>query len=478
MKENFIESSLNDNDKQITAKIVEQKLLDTFKFLNDKEQIHTIFSSYDFRPGEEYMVKTWEKILKYLFLNIFSTFGMKISEIKTYTIIGNYVPVGLMNIIQELRIKKKLITDLDINNKIFYIKNFPELYSKEDTSSQGWGSYLMSGVKNIVNFGSIKLGCAENKEGEEEETNQERRRDISDDDKYISLPDNTIIFNYELFSNNSNELLSFLTDILQENDNDIIEKNSFIKEVNKVSSDNIEGLYNANLHFGSIYIDYCLLYLDKLKKISIFSVDDNNRKIDFIKLMINKNDFPKEKDIVFAKIILKCDSLELKINDIENKIQTCINNAKNCLKKGDRNGSKPWLAKKKVYEKHKQIFNNTHITLINQMMDIKNAESNVKATEILKTCNNLYNKIGADKDEFMEISEDLKEKKELENEIINGLKEFADNNDEELDEELKQLEEENKNNVEKEGENLVFPTALNQPLNPFSPETQELYQQK
>ena len=477
MKENFIESSLN--DKQITAKVVEQRLLDTFKFLNDKEQIHTIFSSYDFRPGEENMVNTWEKILKFLFLNIFSTFGMKISEIKTYTIIGNYVPVGLMNIIQELRIKKKLITDSDITNKNYYIKNFPELYSNDDSSSQGWGSYLMSGVKNIVNFGGLKLGCAENKEGEEEENNQERRQDISDDDKYISFPDNTIIFNYELFRNNSNELLSFLSDVLQETDNDVIEKNSFIKEVNKASSNNNEGLYNGiNLHFGSIYIDYCLIYLEKLKKISIFTVEDNNRKIDFIKLMINKNDFPKEKDIVFAKIILKCDSLQLKINDIENKIQTCINNAKMCLQRGDRNGSKPWLAKKKVYEKHKQIFNNTHITLINQMMDIKNAESNVKATEILKTCNNLYNKIGADRDEFLEITDDLKEKKELENEISNGLKEFADNDDEEIDEELKQLEEENNNSGGEGGQNLVFPSALNQPLNPFSSEAQELYKQK
>lgn len=477
MKENYIESSLN--DKQITTKIVEQKLLDTFQFLNDKQQIHNIFSSYDFRPGEENMVNIWEKILKYLFLNIFSTFGMKISEIKTYTIIGNYVPVGLMNIIQELRIKKKLITDSDINNKIFYVKNFPEVYSNDDSSSQGWGSYIMSGVKNLVNFGGSKLGCAENKEDVEEKNNQERRQDISDEDKYISLPDNTIIFNYELFRNNSNELLSFLSDVLQESDNEVIEKNAFIKEVNKASSDSNEGLYNVNLHFGSIYIDYCLNYLDKLKKISIFTVDDNNRKIYFIKLMINKNDFPKEKDIVFAKIILKCDTLQLKINDIENKIQTCLNNARNCLKKGNKNGAKPWLAKKNVYEKHKQIFNNTHLTLINQMMDIKNAESNVKATEILKTCNNLYNKIGADKEEFLEISEDLKEQKELENEISSGLKEFADNNDEELDEELKKLEEEgNKNNDGKGDQNLVFPSALNQPLNPFSSESQELYKQK
>ena len=34
-----------------------------------------------------------------------------------------------------------------------------------------------------------------------------------------------------------------------------------------------------------------------------------------------------------------------------------------------------------------------NITLIQQMIDIKNAESNVKVTEILKSCNNLFKKI-------------------------------------------------------------------------------------
>ena len=470
MKENFIESSLN--DKEITTKYVEEKILDKFQYLNNKNQLHNLFSSYDFRHEEENKVKFWNELLKFLFLNIFSTFGMKISEIKTYTNICNYIPVSLINIIHELRIRKKLITDSDIANDKFYISNFPELYSNNDSSSEGWGSYLMSGVKKLVFFGGIKLGCAEKKEEEEEEVH-ERRTDILDDDKYITLSDNTIVFNYELFQKNAEELLSFLTEILGDNDSEVIPKNDFIKEVNSAYLNN-GGIYKGkNLIFGTIYIDYCLKYLEKIKMISFFIVENNNKKIEFIKLLLNKNDKPKEKDIVFAQIILKCNSLQLKINELENKINLCINNSKKCINKGDKKTAKSWLMKKKFYEQYKKSFENTYTVLNNQMMEIKNAESNVKTTEILKSCNNLFQGIGADRDEFIEISEDLKEQKNLQNEISSGLKEFADD-DEELDEELNKLENENK----KEEQNLEFPSALNQPINPFSFDSQQLYNQK
>ena len=107
MKENIIESSLSHTG--ITQEIIEKKILSKFPYLNDQKQLKIIFSSYDFRQDEETMVKVWEEILKYLFLDIFSTFGMKISEIKSYTIIENHVPVGLMNIIQEFIIMNFII---------------------------------------------------------------------------------------------------------------------------------------------------------------------------------------------------------------------------------------------------------------------------------------------------------------------------------------------------------------------------------
>ena len=330
----------------------------------------------------------------------------------------------------------------------------------------------MSGVKKLVFFGGVKLGCAKEKEQEQDQV-QERRTDILDEDKKNILPDNTIVFNFELFKKNSEELLSFLSEILEDNDNEVIAKNGFIKEVNNIYSNN-GGMYKGiNIQFGTIYIEYCIKYLEKIKMIALFIVENNNKKIEFIKLLLNKNDKPKEKDFVIAEILLKCNSLQLRINEIDNKINLCINNAKNFSNKGDKKTAKSWLVKKKNYEKYRESFSNTHTTLINQMMEIKNAENNVKVTEILKSCNNLFQKIGADRDEFIEISEDLKEQKNFQNEISNGLKEFADD-DEELDEELNNLEKENK----KEELNLELPNASNQPINPFSSDIQQLYNQK
>jgi len=177
--------------------------------------------------------------------------------------INNQIPTGLMNIIQELRIRQKLITDFDLTNQSYYYKYYPELYPEK--SSQGWGTYIFSGVKNLINFGSTKFGCTE----EQNEDKIIKRDDISEDEKYNNLPATTIIFNYEMLKRNCKELLDFLSEVLQETDNEVITKKEFIKNVNNASSNG--GMYNGiNLLFGSIYIDYCLIYLEKIKKNSNF----------------------------------------------------------------------------------------------------------------------------------------------------------------------------------------------------------------
>ena len=130
-----IDSSLN--DLSISKEDVEKKLLKKFEFLNDPKQLHKLYLSYEYSESDETMVKTWEEILKYLYLGIFSTFGMKMSEIKKYTIIKNQIPVGLNNIIQELRIRQKILTDFDITNQAYYNKYYPELYPEQN--KQGWG---------------------------------------------------------------------------------------------------------------------------------------------------------------------------------------------------------------------------------------------------------------------------------------------------------------------------------------------------
>lgn len=463
-----IDSSLA--DLVISKENVKNKLLQKFEFLNDEKSLHNLFVSYDFNEKDENMVITWYKILNYLFLGIFSTFAMKISEIKSYIIINNKIPIGLNNIIQELRIRQKLITDFDISNQAYYNKYYPEIYP--ENSSQGWGSYIFSGVKNLFNFGSIKIGCSEDKnEGE-----ILRRDDITEEEKYQILPENTIIFDYAMLKKNCNELLSFLSEILQETDNEIIKKKDFIKEVNNASENG--GIYNGiNLPFGSIYIDHCLIYLQKLKKIAIFTIDYNSQKIEYIKLIISPNNSTNEKDILIAQIMLKCDSLQNRINELEKKIELCINNSKNLIKKGNKNGAKPWLIKKKNYEKHKQNCENIHTTLIQQIINIKNAEGEKNLTEILKSSNQVYKSIGFDSDKFIEVSEDLKDLNFIKEEIFDGIKTLInDEENDDIENELKQLELENQK--EKQPDYVEFPSFPEIPENPFSEEQQQLYQQK
>ena len=160
-------------------------------------------------------------------------------------------------------------------------------------------------IQNYINFGAVKIGCSEEKNEDE----IIRRDDITEEEKYQNFPENTIIFNYEMLKRNCSDLLSFLSEILQETDNEIISKKEFIKEVNNASSNG--GMNNGvNLPFGSIYIENCLTYLQKMKKIAIFTIDHNSSKVEFIKPLISPNKGPNEKDILTAQIMLKCDSLQ------------------------------------------------------------------------------------------------------------------------------------------------------------------------
>ena len=460
------------SDSMISKDNVEKQLLKKFEYLNDPKQLHNLYVSYDYGENDENMVKVWEEILKYLFVNIFETFGMKISEIKNYTIINNKIPVCLNNIIQELRIRQKLITDFDISNQAYYNKYYPDLYP--ENNKQGWGSYIISGVKSLVSFGSVKVGCSEDKNEEQ----IIRRDDISEEDKYKIFPDNTIIFNYEMLKNNCNELLSFLSELLQDNDNEIVSKKEFIKEVNNISANG--GIYNSiNLSYGSIYIENCLTYLEKTKKIAIFTIEHNSSKIEFIKILIAPNDSINEKDKVIAQIMLKCEGLERRINNNDKKIELCHNNVRNLIQKGNKNGAKPWLIRKKNYEKYKQNCENTHSILIQQILDIKNAEGEKNLTQILKSMNQVYKNIGLDNDKFIEVSEDIKDLNDAKDEMYQNMKNLVNEEDEDdIENELKQLENENKNNYQNNNINLEFPFAPEIPANPFSEEQQKLYQDK
>ena len=428
---------------------VEKKLLKRFSNLEKEENLHELFSSYDFRLQEKSMVETWEQILHYLITDIFSSFGASMSDLKNYTIIKNTIPIGLNNIIHQLRIEQKYITEEDLKSDIFYQINYPDLYPQ----SKGYISSFLSGLQSVLNVAGGKIGC---KEEEKDKSGQEMpiRTDISEDDKYKIIPENTIIFNFEAFRNHSNKILSALMEILQEKDEVVITVDKFKKEIIENYTDK-EGQVGGliSLKYGIQFIDYVLFFLMKIKKIALFEIDFNTRKIKYIKLLNGIEDTITEKDKAISKLLVHLESLDKKINEYQKKIDVQLNEAKIQVKNGNKKAAKSLIVKKKNYEKFLENIQNTQNVLEQQIFALKTAESNASVTDVLKNCLEAEKKIGMNPDDFADVANDLKDVKESMEEINAGMKEFVDEKEEdELNKELEKLEIENKKET-----NLEFP---------------------
>ena len=438
---------------QIDLKVdeVEKKLLKRFNFLQEEKSLHEFFSSYDFRLEEKNMIEVWNQILDYLLTDIFSSFGASMSDLKKYTIVKNRIPVGLNNLIQQLRIEQKYITEEDLKDDKFYEFNFPDLYPKQ----KGYVSNFLSSLQSIINFTGGKMGCKEESDNNDE--NKVIRTDISEEEKNKTIPENSLIFNYSKFKIHCNELLQILKDILQENEDEVITTFNLKKIINeryiKKSSNEIGE--RINLKYGLQYIDYVLFYLKKIKKIEIFEISSQNINIECIKLLKNPTDTVTEKDEAIAKILIQIESLEKRINEYQKKVDILLTKAKEQLKKKNKQGAKTIMIKKKNYEKFLQNSQNTQNILEQQIFDIKNAENNASVTDILKQCVEAVKSVGMNADDFAEAVSDLKDVKDDLNEINTGMNEFVDEKDEEeLNKEMENLMLENKKEKE-----LEFPSA-------------------
>lgn len=432
------ESKSNPKELKINEQDIENQLINKFFFLKEEEGLHKNYSSFDFRENEKFMVENWKKILDFLFKKVFDTCGMKMSDLLKYTVIKNKVPTGLNNIIQQLRIEQKYVTDSDLKDEKFYNINFPELYPQQ----AGYVSSLINGVKSIINFAGTKMGCGDENNNE---SDLKIRTDISEKEKYSIIPENSIIFNYHEFSNYCSSALEVLKDILHERDEEeVIPKRDFIKIVNEryVKKSGIIG-ERISLIYDTQYIDYALYYLKKLKKIDLFKVELNSKNIECIKLFKNQNDTVSEKDIAVAKILIHIELLQKRMNEFTQKIDKCDSQARENLKKGNKQGAKDELLRKKKYQKFLLSTQNSHSVLENQIFDLRNAQNNVSVTNVLKQCVEVGKQIGINPDEFAEVSEDIKEQKDNLNEINNNMNELVDEEDKEyIDKEMEQLEKE------------------------------------
>lgn len=440
---------------KLDPKEVEEKILSRFDNLKQEKGLRQIYSSYDFRLEEKPMLESWEKILDFLLTDIFNTFGVKMSDLKKYLLIKNKIPVGLNNIIQQFRIEQKYITDADLKDINFYQINFPELYPKQT----GYISSFFGGLKSIINFTGTKIGCNEDNDNNDP---MKIRTDITEEEKNKIIPDSQIIFNYEKFKYNCNNILSILNDILIEEDVEVISTSNFIKLIKERYIDNKDGLNQYSLPYGIDYIDHILFYLSKIKKVILFNIEANNKNLEFIKLTKTVSDTVTNKDEAIAKTLSQMELLEKRNSEYEKKIEQITDKAKAQIKKGNKQAARTLMIKKKNYQKFLENSQNTLSILEKQIFDLKNAESNANFTEVLKQAVEVGKQYNANIDEFAEITDDIKERKDVMDEIQIGIKDLnlMNENDEDINKELEELEQ-GINENKKEDE---FPMANNEDI--------------
>ncbi len=401
------------------------------------------------------MLESWEKILDFLLTDIFTSFGVTMSDLKKYTLIKNKIPVGLNNIIQQFRVEQKYVTDADLKDINFYQINFPELYPKDS----GYISNFFGSLKSIINFTGAKIGCNEDNDNNDP---MKIRTDITEEEKNKIIPDSQIIFNYEKFKYNCNNILSILNDILIEEDVEVISTSNFIKLIKERYIDNKDGLNQYSLPYGIDYIDHILFYLSKIKKVILFNIEANNKNLEFIKLTKTVSDTVTNKDEAIAKTLSQMELLEKRNSEYEKKIEQITDKAKAQIKKGNKQAARTLMIKKKNYQKFLENSQNTYSILEKQIFDLKNAESNANFTEVLKQAVEVGKQYNANIDEFAEITDDIKERKDVMDEIQSGIKDLnlMNENDEDINKELEELEQ-GINENKKEDE---FPMANNEDI--------------
>ena len=403
-----------------TKEEVEGKIFNRFTTLNDKKAFHNYFTSYDFRENEKDMVDFWKDIVDYYYESIFGSFALKVSTILDYSKFKGKNPIGLPNILVELKQENFYITDKDINDDYFYQKNFPDLYP----NNESWMSYLSSGVSKMFSYAYSYVGP--------ESTDDPSKYALSSGDLYI---------NYSLFTAHCEKLISCLREILTHNDSEVISKASFKSFI-----------LESEIQYGDSYLELALTYLTKTKKIEMFKIQQEAGEIECIKLLRDPKDTVTSKDRATIQILLQIESLSKRIDELDSIMTSLRAKAKESLRNKNRNGAKQYLNKARLYEKQLTHYNNVQSTLEQTLFDLKSVETNVQIKEILQNSCKATKDIIASPEEFDKVTEELKEHMNEQQDVKDMFKEFGNVDDADVDNELNQLM---KDNEKEEFDNFI-----------------------
>jgi hypothetical protein len=194
---------------------------------------------------------------------------------------------------QELRFHFGYITKSDLLSLNFYKDNFPDLYPQNNF------------IKNIINcdpYSETDDVVREEKNEENESVKKSIRKDLSEDEK---IPENSILFNYEIFKTHCDCFLLVIEDILENNDAKVIKLDDLINNIKENYVENERNKYGGKfkLNYGTQYLDETMIYLENIKKIKIFSLDFK-KEIKFVKVLKDKDDLVNKDDKEEARIML------------------------------------------------------------------------------------------------------------------------------------------------------------------------------
>ena len=117
---------------------IEKRLLERFPNLNDNQQFHNLFCSYDFHENERHLLEFWKDVIEFLFESVKNSHGMKFEEIFEYTKIKGRKPLGLVNVAIKLIDEGDLIPSTLLSNDDYYKKYFHEYVNIKET----WGKWF------------------------------------------------------------------------------------------------------------------------------------------------------------------------------------------------------------------------------------------------------------------------------------------------------------------------------------------------
>lgn len=270
---------------------IDNSMLANFQILKDFSKSHPYFCSYNFHKDEEYMLDFWRPVITHL-LNNLGFQALSLSQLFEFCSINDRIPVGISNIVEELIRRKHFLTSNTVND--------PKGYLYENENKTGFVSYLSSKASNVFSY---FYGSKEK----------------------VILNEEMLIIETSNFLRHSERLLNLIDEYCIKHEVNVFTLSHLKEEVNSINF-----FKNADL------LILVLNYLQFKGKTIKATVKINSIDNECYKRLSNVNDKFDEKDATLINIQSIIYSLDHKILELEERINTLSTQIKEYLLKNNR----------------------------------------------------------------------------------------------------------------------------------------------